>query len=228
MQETLKAEYIDHMGTDLTVVNAARVSFNKQRVEFGDSDAKLITYLATHGHWTPFAHPQITLSMTAPVSIRTQCFKHKVGFSENEVSRRYVDETPEFFRPVWRQRHDSAKQGSAEEFSEPEALQFRSLYEQTTYHCLLAYRRMIEGGVCPEQARFVLPQGMVTQWYWTGSLAAFARFYQQRADSHAQKEVQQLAQQVGEIIAPLFPVSWLALTVGEIVPTSHTGSTAGG
>lgn len=208
----MKAEYIDHLGDDLTVVNAARVSFNKFRTELDESDKKLIGYLAKHKHWTPFAHPQITLRMTAPIPIRTQCFKHKVGFSENEISRRYVDETPKFFRPVWRQRHSSAKQGSGEEFSKPEALQYRSMYEQAIYHCLDAYERMIAGGVCPEQARFVLPQGMQTSWIWTGSLAAFARFYQQRSDPHAQVEVQVLAAQVSAIISDLFPVSWEALT----------------
>ena len=211
----LKAEYIDHMGSDLTVVNSARVSFNKTTDELSDSDEKLISYLAKHGHWTPFAHPQITLRMTAPVPVRTQCFKHKVGFSENEISRRYVDEKPEFFRPIWRERHSSAKQGSGDEFSEPESLQFRSMYEQTIHHCLWAYERMIESGVCPEQARFVLPQGMLTQWYWTGSLAAYARFYAQRSDSHAQKEIRILAQNVGRIISPLFPLSWKALTGDE-------------
>lgn len=212
MQEHLKAEYLDHMGDDLMVVNAARVSFNRQRESFHESDAKLISYLATHGHWTPFSHPQISLRMTAPVSIRTQCFKHKVGFSENEISRRYVDEQPEIFSPVWRARHDSAKQGSAEELGEADQGKASAVYAQLVEHALAVYEELLEGGVCPEQARFALPQGMVTQWHWTGSLAAFARFYRQRSDSHAQKEVQQLAEQVGQIIEPLFPISWAALT----------------
>lgn len=212
---TLKAEYLDHMGDDLMVVNAARVSFNKSKDIFDQSDEKLISFLAKHGHWTPFSHPQISLRMIAPISIRTQCFKHKVGFSENEISRRYVDDQPEFFSPLWRKRSESAKQGSSDQFPDPEQLQFKSLYYQICSQSLFIYDRMIKEGVCPEQARFVLPQGMVTQWHWTGSLAAFARFCKQRSDEHAQKEIQELARQVSAIIKPLFPISWKALTKKE-------------
>lgn len=207
----MKAEYITHMGDDLMVANAARVSHFNHKEEFDEKDEKLIGYLERHQHWTPFAHPQITLRMTAPIPIRTQCFKHKVGFVENEVSRRYVKFTPSFYRPRWRQAHKNVKQGSGEEFSQPESLQFRSMYEQVIHHCIDSYERMIENGVCPEQARFILPQGMETTWYWTGSLAAFARFCVQRGDSHAQKEINELSQMVSEIISELFPVSWKAL-----------------
>ena len=207
----MKVEYVAHMGSDLMVVNAARVSFSKESSEFRDSDERLINYLGSHGHWTPFAHPQITLRMKAPISIRTQCFKHKQGFVENEVSRRYVDEKPEFFWPILRQRSGSAKQGSKNEFPVnldrcEEALAW--LYRSAE----VVYEALIKEGVAPEQARFALPQGMYTEWYWTGSLAAFARFYKQRSDPHAQVEIQELAKMCGEVIEPLYPVSWRALT----------------
>jgi thymidylate synthase (FAD) len=222
----MNAAYIDHMGSDLTVVNAARVSFAKESEwdlkEIGgvrghpdvyglsDRDEKLIRYLATHHHWTPFAHPQITLHIKAPIFIRTQCFKHKVGFTENEVSRRYVDEVPTFYVPdAWRKRADNKKQGSSDEVVMTEAV------AGFTDFCTMAvdyYNDLLDSGVAPEQARMVLPQAMYTEWYWTGSLAAYARFVKQRTDPHAQYEIQVLARQVGEIIEPLFPVSWAALT----------------
>lgn len=211
----MQAEYVSHMGDDLMVVNAARVSFNKHKEVFDDNDRKLIGYLARNGHWTPFAHPQISLRVGAPVPIRTQFFKHKQGFVENEVSRRYVDDDPIFFTPTkWRKRPtNGAKQGSSdEEFSFDEALELDYTYANALVHGEMAYHKMIEMGVAPEQARFILPQAMITEWYWTGSLAAFARFYKQRTDPHAQQEIQDLAKPIGDIIRPLFPVSWSALT----------------
>lgn len=223
----MKATYIDHMGSDLTVVNAARVSFAKQSLwmtreptpldtaetvakELLPNDVKLISYLARHAHWTPFAHPQITLHIKAPIFVRTQCFKHKVGFTENEVSRRYVDEHPEIYVPsAWRKRADNKKQGSSDEI----AMQVCDSYESIVESAVYVYERMVNFlGIAPEQARMVLPQAMYTEWYWTGSLAAYARFVKQRTDPHAQYEIQLLAQQVSEIIEPLFPVSWAALT----------------
>lgn len=210
-QGSMRVDYVDHMGSDLMVVNAARVSFDKQKEIFDDSDKKLLQYLARNNHWTPFAHPQISLRITAPIPIRTQCFKHKQGFVENEISRRYVDTKPQFFRPVWRMRHKSSKQGSAENFSDPEQIQFKSLYEQCINQAVFAYEKMIESGVCPEQARFILPQGMETSWVWTGSLAAYSRFCVLRLDSHAQKEVRDIAGTVSEIVGGLFPHSWRAL-----------------
>lgn len=220
----MKAEYINHMGDDLMVVNAARVSFDKSSEfdwindELGgypvlnNQDAKLVAYLAHHNHWTPFSHPQITLRETVPIFVARQRFKHMVGFTYNEVSRRYVDDAPEFFVPeVWRSRPDgSVKQGSGEDHSESEfyASRYGKLLEQI--ECL--YGDMIRDGIAPEQARMILPQSMMTSYYVTGSLAAFARAYKQRVDSHAQQEIQQLARQWGAIIQPLFPVSWVALT----------------
>jgi len=207
----MKAELVDYMGTDATVANAARVSFNKHKNSFDERDEKLITYLADHNHWTPFAHPQITLRIKAPISIRTQCFKHKIGFTENEISRRYVSDAPEFFDPTWRGAPtNGAKQGSSEALmgtSVPNAL-----YQTALDSCTFAYDRLLKEGVAPEQARFVLPQGMYTEWYWTGSLSAFARFYKQRTHEGAQQEIKELADMIQEIVEPLFPVSWKALT----------------
>ena len=229
-------ELMDHMGSDLTVCNAARVSFNKES-EWGldfdaiarlkscpynkddvrllkEKDEKLIRYLAKHNHWTPFAHPQITLRVKAPVSIRTQFFKHKQGFVENEISRRYVSYEPEFYNPVWRSKPtDGAKQGS-EDFvkDEVEANVYSMAFDHVCVEALNNYNHLIKQGIAPEQARFILPQGMYTEWYWTGSLAAYARFYKQRKDDHAQWEIREYANAVGKIIEPYFPVSWKHLT----------------
>lgn len=216
----IKAELIDHLGSDLTVVNSARVSFNKEShltedLRLNAQDQRLITYLAKHHHFTPFTHPQITLRETVPIFVARQRFKHVVGFTYNEVSRRYVDDPPEFFIPkVWRNRPEgSVKQGSGDVHAD--TLTFSSIYAEYLKNAKATYENMIACGVAPEQARMVLPQSMLTSYYVTGSLAAFARAYVQRKDAHAQEEIQQLASQWGEVIAPLYPVSWEALTQGE-------------
>lgn len=220
----MKALYSDHMGGDLSVVKAAKVSFaDDQTVQrfIDDIEAKglgvrshsaLIRYLATHNHWTPFAHTAITLRMTAPVPIRTQCFKHKAGFVENEESRRYISSKPELFIPeVFRSKPEgSIKQGSEGVHDRSDF--WKGEYNVSAYHAINTYMNMIEDGVCPEQARLILPQGVLVNWVWTGNLAAYARFFNQRTDAHAQVEVQDLAKQVGAIIQPLYPVSWKALT----------------
>ena len=228
-------QLVDHMGSDLTVCNAARVSFNNETdwcqdqkaitrlAETGskyheedvrclcDKDKKLIKYLAKHQHWTPFAHPQITLRIKAPISIRTQFFKHKQGFVENEISRRYVSFEPEFYTPLWRGKPtDGAKQGSSERICVDNETDTN--YTNALKMCLYTYEQLLENGVAPEQARFVLPQGMYTEWYWTGSLAAYARFYKQRKDEHAQWEIREYATAISELIQPLFPESWKNLT----------------
>lgn len=235
----MKAEYIDHMGSDLAVVDAARVSFAKESewlpsgaaadyegvvhqvidgrpVNLKKADARLINYLARHNHWTPFGHCTVKLRMSAPVPIRTQCFKHKQGFVENEESRRYISNTPEVFVPeVFRCKPEgSAKQGSAGEH--PDSYLWKRIYTDFCEGAITTYEMMIADGVCPEQARFILPQGVEVNWIWTGSLFAFANFYNKRADSHAQKEIQELAEMVSNIIEPLFPVSWKALTRLEV------------
>jgi thymidylate synthase (FAD) len=206
--------YVSHMGNDLTVANAARVSFHKESEEFTNKDEKLISYLAKHNHWTPFAHPQITLCLKAPISIRTQLFKHKQGFVENEVSRRYVVEDPEIYTPKWRTSPtDGAKQGSSDFFPDGFDTDMKSSYYKTAITLAKnTYNNLIELGVAPEQARFVLPQGTYTEWWWTGSLAAYARVYSLRSDPHAQWEVREYAKTISDIIEPLFPSSWKALT----------------
>lgn len=228
----MQAQYVNHMGDDLMVVNAARVSFDKESsLEFGfdsdcrgqytlaEKDAKLINYLATHGHWTPFSHPQITIRETVPIFVARQRFKHMVGFTYNEVSRRYVDDTPEFFVPEhWRARPDaSIKQGSGTtQVTEMRLFGHTTTpnehYDEYLYTAQTMYTKMLEAGIAPEQARMVLPQSMYTSYYVTGSLAAWARAYKQRIDPHSQKEIQDLAKQWGEILQPLFPASWEALT----------------
>ena len=206
-------QYVSHMGNDLTVANAARVSFNKESEDFGVRDEKLIQYLAKHNHWTPFAHPQITLRIKAPISIRTQLFKHKQGFVENEVSRRYVTDAPEIYKPLWRTKPtQNAKQGSegfVEDVSKWETLD--QAYYESIHKAINCYNLLIDQGIAPEQARFVLPQGTYTEWWWTGSLAAYARVYKLRSDPHAQWEVQQYANSISSLIEPLFPISWKAL-----------------
>jgi thymidylate synthase (FAD) len=206
--------YVSHMGNDLTVVNAARVSFHKESTEFTGKDEKLIQYLAKHKHWTPFAHPQITLRIKAPIFIRTQLFKHKVGFTENEVSRRYVSDSPVVYRPRWRGKPTGgAKQGS-EDFMpiDDDYNTVNRHYEMCVRDALRTYEELLKRGVAPEQARSVLPQGTYTEWWWTGSLSAFARVYAQRSDSHAQWECQEYAKAFSTIIQPLFPYSWKSLT----------------
>jgi len=229
-------QLVSYMGTDLTVVNAARVSFSNEsnfEIDHGGmpclstKDEKLIKYLAKHNHWTPFAHPQITLRIKAPISIRTQFFKHKQGFVENEVSRRYVDEVPEFYYPKFRHRPSgNAKQGSdgwlecidggGETSGGFATHPLYESYKSTIKSALSTYQELIASNVAPEQARFALPQGMYTEWFWTGSLAAYARFYKQRIDDHAQWEIQQYAEAVGKIIQPLFYTSWSELTGNTI------------
>lgn len=216
----MKAEYINHMGDDLTVVNAARVSMHKESdweilhsfdLNLPDKDKKLISYLSKNGHWTPFSHPQIMMREKVPIFVARQRFKHMVGFTYNEVSRRYVDDELEFFVPdVWRKQAENVKQGSSDEGI---PLQAATNYEYKMFLIKAEeiYNEMLSDGVAPEQARMVLPQSMYTEYYVTGSLAAWARAYKQRSDPHAQKEIRDLAVQWDEIIRPLFPVAWSAL-----------------
>ncbi|MCH9733811.1 MAG: FAD-dependent thymidylate synthase [Actinomycetia bacterium] len=209
----IKAEYISHMGSDTTVVNAARVSFAKEVEGMDSKDAKLIEYLAKHNHWTPFSHPQIMIRETVPIFVARQRFKHMVGFTYNEVSRRYVDDTPEFFYPEgWRSRPEgSAKQGSSSEFVEENDLT-STAYKKHIKNSVDLYNDMLYNGVAPEMARMVLPQSMLTSYYVTGSLSAWARMVKQRTDDHAQVEIRELAKAVEYIIASRFPISWEALT----------------
>ena len=226
----MQAKLIDHMGSDLTVVNAARVSFDKESEweyeidgtftsaeitqSLSERDDRLIHYLASHKHWTPFSHPQVTLRETVPIVVARQRFKHVVGFSYNEVSRRYVDSYPEFYEPkIWRKKAENKKQGSSNESVEDKYI--TNYWIEVTETCTRAYNKLIEAGVAPEQARMVLPQSMYTSYYVTGSLAAWARAYTLRSQPDAQQEIQDLAAQWNSIIEPLFPVSWKALTSGK-------------
>jgi len=164
-------------------------------------------------HWVPFGHPHITLRMTAPVPIRVQCFKHKIGFVESEESRRYISSRPELYVPDrFRAKAANVKQGSGD--VHPNNPYWLAVYFADANRMIDRYEEAIRDGVCPEQARFFLPQGCEVNWVWTGSLYAFANFYNQRSDSHSQKEIQELAMAVDSIIAPLYPVSWGALTQG--------------
>ena len=256
----MKATYKNHGGTDLSVVNAARVSFSNESdweyaIEEGrirpetrqlnPKDVNLINYLArgvprkewekiitdlttsTHEdynmvqwivedlmlmaqHWVPFTHTMVTLHMVAPVPIARQCFKHKIGFTESEESRRYITTTPTLFIPdEFRAAAENVKQGYAGVHQDSEY--WKTEYLTICSSAIRLYDDMIADGVAPEQSRFVLPQGCEVQWIWTGNLASFARYVNQRRDPHAQLESQMLANQVSDIIKPLFPVSWDAL-----------------
>ena len=209
----MKVEYLDHMGDDLAVVNAARVSYAKHHDIFWEEDEALIRYLANHDHWTPFSHTAIKLRVGAPVPIRTQCFKHKIGMVENEESRRYIKTTPEIYLPEeWRRgpEEGQSKQGSGG--VHPNSNEVKGIVAEHNDQSLRLYNKLIATGICPEQARFVLPQGAIVNWIWTGNLVSLANFYKKRTHHEAQKEIQELAYKVGEIVEPLFPVSWKELT----------------
>ena len=191
----MQATLVNSMGGDLTVVNAARVSFNSHSKELNKKDERLISFLAKHGHWSPFAHVMLQFRMKAPIFVARQLVKHQVGLTWNEVSRRYVDTNVEFYKPkVWRKAAENVKQGSSDESSGWE--RWGSRIEKTmnsTQLALAEYEDAIASGVCMEQARMLLPQSMMTEWYWTGSLIAFARIVKQRTHSTAQLETQEVA-----------------------------------
>lgn len=229
----MEVTYIDHMGSDVRVADAARVSFQKEVPEgiLRGQDERLIKYLARHNHWTPFSHVQITMREKVPIFVARQRFKHMIGFTYNEVSRRYVDDPPEFFIPeAWRKRAEDKKQGSSDETVEylcgdgdiqiaplpngfsgsgrvSECYKRLLKYSEDLYNC------MIESGIAPEQARMVLPQSMYTEYYVTGSLAAWARAYNLRIDAHAQREIQDLAIMWDKVISGIegSEHSWKAL-----------------
>ena len=215
------AEYIEHMGSDLSVVNSARVSFDKESSynsegELSGKDVKLINYLASHNHWTPFSHPQITIREKVPIFVARQRFKHMIGFTYNEVSRRYVNDEPSFYKPVWRNKPEhSIKQGSSGPHSDQ--IDFNREYSYVLDDCLGLYKSLLKRGVAPEQARMVLPQSMMTEWYWTGSLAAFARVVKQRVSSDAQYECQRIAEKIDQLLVNDSRIcySWSCLTERE-------------
>ena len=209
MQVTL----INSMGTDQTVVDSARVSFAKKAENYTkDQNEKLIGYLARHNHWTPFGHAQATFHIEAPVFVARQLVKHQVGLVWNEVSRRYVDDTPRFFSPPsWRPRAPDKKQGSDKHDMIPDMRQAWKIYESAIHNISKTYAILLEMGVAPEQARMVLPQSMMTEWYWTGSLAAWSRVCRLRISDDAQAETEKVAQDISREMKHLFPLSWAAL-----------------
>jgi len=200
----MKVELVDWMGTDLTVVNAARVSYAKTKTEFSPQDEKLIKYLAEHEHWSPFGHASLQFRIKAPVFVARQLVKHQVGLIWNEVSRRYVDYEPEFFHPEqWRGKPKDSKQGS-----EGEVDVDQGYYERLMNSMRVYYHLLLNSGVAPEMARMVLPQSMMTEWYWSGSLYAFARVCNLRCAKDTQLETQNIANQIDEITKQKFPISW--------------------
>lgn len=206
-----KVELLEVMGSDLTVVNAARVSFNKESTEMCDADAKLIRYLAKHKHVTPFFHPQIRMRIKMPIFVAREWYRHQIGFARNEVSRRYVDFEPEVYSPIeLRARDPKLKQGSkAESVENNDAV--ADAMRLSLYAAVSTYNALLEDNVAPEVARMVLPQSMYTEFIETGSLAAYARLCALRLDPTAQKEIQQYAEAVSKLLEEKFPVSWAAL-----------------
>jgi len=209
MQVTL----INSMGNDKTVVDAARVSFAKTADNYTEAqNEKLIQYLARHNHWTPFGHAQATFHIEAPIFVARQLVKHQVGLVWNEVSRRYVDDPPRFFSPSsWRPRSQDKKQGSDKHDIIPDMRQAWKVYESAIHNISKTYGILLEMGVAPEQARMVLPQSMMTEWYWTGSLAAWSRVCRLRVSDDAQAETERIALDISREMKQLFPVSWAAL-----------------
>ena len=198
---------LDKMGTDLSVVNAARVSYSKEKLELDGKDEKLIKYLAEHEHWSPFAHASLQFRIKAPIFVARQLVKHQVGLVWNEVSRRYVNFPPELYRPdAWRGRPKNSKQGSDGTVELGQTIDHN--LETTMQSCLILYNTMIEKGVAPEQARMVLPQSMMTEWYWSGTVYAFARVCNLRCKPDTQKETQDVANEIDRLAKDAFPHCW--------------------
>ena len=201
---------LKYSGSDLDVVNAARVSFNKHSDSLTEKDIKLINYLARHNHFTPFCHNSLTFRIKAPIFVTRQLHKHAVGGIVNEVSRRYVDEEPEFYLPaLWHKKPENAKQGASKEvvdFGEDKDTPWL-----VTKTCLAAYLDLLDMQVAPEEARMVLPLNTMAEWWWTGSLMFFARVCKQRLDSHAQNATREVASLIAAAIPTEFSHSWKAL-----------------
>ena len=193
---------VDKMGTDLTVVNAARVSYGKKKDSFDAKDEKLIKFLAEHNHWSPFAHCSLQFRISSPIFVARQLVKHQVGLSWNEISRRYVDYEPEYYMPKnWRLRAEDKKQGSSEETIEYDIA-------NTIKNANTTYNDMLAKGIAPELARMVLPQNMMTEWYWSGTLYAFARVCELRCAEDTQEETRIIADSIDKFCNEEFPYSW--------------------
>jgi len=207
------ARLVDRMGTDLTVVNAARVSFGKRKEAFDDKDAELVSYLAAHEHTAPFRHAYLTFHVKAPIFVFRQWMKHRIASDFNEISGRYVEFSPdEFYIPeAFRQQAKVNKQGSIGQIPEESRQAAMEAYISACRSSVSQYKALIELGVCREQARCVLPLALYSEVYWTASLQAVAHFLRLRLDSHAQWEIRQYALAVRELTAPIFPNSLAAL-----------------
>ena len=205
----IKTTLIDHMGNDLTVVNAARVSFAKHHNEMLEGDDKLISYLAKHKHMSPFGHCFASFHVKAPIFVARQLVKHKF-LRWNEISRRYVDSEPEFYFPnEWRMKSKDKKQGSSDEVVDISSLDGAMHYSYTDIINL--YNDLLIMNVAPEQARMVLPINMFTEWYWSGSLDAFAAMCNLRLKDDTQLETRLIAESISNKMEECFPLSWKAL-----------------
>jgi thymidylate synthase (FAD) len=214
----MNVRLIDKMGSDLSVVNAARVSFAKEHKELnGKTDERLIKYLAVHNHWSPFGHASLQFHIKAPVFVARQLVKHQVGLVWNEMSRRYVDDEVEFYEPdIWRGTAEDKKQGSSEESIDINPYNAMvNDYQQVLRSAKWTYEHLLRQGVCAEQARMCLPQSMMTEWYWSGTLFAFARVCNLRCAPDTQKETRIIADQISALSEQNFPISWKYLTEGE-------------
>lgn len=210
----IKAELVDFMGTDLSVVNAARVTMGVKHGEMAERDEGLIRFLAREKHVTPFRHPTATFRCEAPIAIARQLGKHQVGFSWNEMSRRYKDGEVSCFMPEqFFLRPDNLHSGSGEavEAGSSDHEKLQTVFEAAYDGAVTAYRGLVDAGIAPEQARFLLPQGMITEWVWTGSLYGWAELYRQRSSDHAQYEVRLFAEEIDKALSELYPISWKAL-----------------
>ena len=206
----ISVELLEHMGSDLDVVNDARVSFDKIHYIFDDEDdTGLIEYLAKNDHWSPFAHSKIKFRVKAPLFVARQLHKHHVGFDVNEVSRKYVDSEPEFYMPEFRSRAKHVKQGSSSVVVDNDDMPSR--YIESIEQSVAMYNEMLANNVAPEVARAILPQCMMTTWIWTSSLYGWARMVRQRTSPFAQKESSEVAWKIYKHMIELFPVSTAAL-----------------
>ena len=197
----MNVQLIDKMGSDLSVVNAARVSFAKRKEQIDEKDEKLIKYLAEHDHWSPFGHTSLQFLIKAPIFVARQLVKHQVGLVWNEVSRRYVDDKPEFYIPfLWRKRAENKKQGSSDEEVEYDITDLIKTAKEF-------YSEMLEADIAPEMARMILPQNMMTEWYWSGSLMAFARVVNLRIKEDTQEETRVVATHIEKHLKDHFPIS---------------------
>lgn len=210
----IKVDLLDSLGSDLTVVNAARVTMGVERQSLQENDERLINFLAREKHVTPFRHATVSFRCEAPIAIARQLGKHQVGFSWNEMSRRYKDGEVDCFIPAKIfKRPENLHDGSGEEFdlSTDEGANLVLLFNEAYESAVDSYDFLLDSGVAPEQARFILPQGMITEWMWTGSLYGWFELYRQRSSNHAQYEVRLFAEQVDEVMSELYPISWKAL-----------------